>query len=112
MEHGFRAELCGYHADSTQSWKQTTIQTFFERLCDKGVLDVRKEGKTNFYSARISEDEYKKESRRRSFSMKRIRVRLAKSLLTALFGANVSHKDKKELEEIKEWLRGNLMVTL
>ena len=52
-------------ADITQrlntSWKQTTIQTFLKRLCDKGVLDVRKEGKTNFYSARISEDEYKRE---------------------------------------------------
>ena len=72
------------------SWKQTTIQTFLKRLCDKKVLNVRKEGKTNFYSARISE-EFLNETHKGS----------VKSLLTALFGAK--EPDKKELEEIKEW---------
>lgn len=81
------------------SWKQTTIQTFLKRLCDKGVLDVRKEGKTNFYSARISEDEYKREQTEEFLN--ETHKGSVKSLLTALFGAK--EPDKKELEEIKEW---------
>lgn len=90
-------------ADITQrlntSWKQTTIQTFLKRLCDKGVLDVRKEGKTNFYSARISEDEYKREQTEEFLN--ETHKGSVESLLTALFGAK--EPDKKELEEIKEW---------
>ena len=95
------SELCC--ADITDrlntSWKQTTIQTFLKRLCDKGILNVRKEGKTNFYTPKISEEEYKREQTEEFLN--ETHKGSVKSLLTALFGAK--EPSRKELEEIKEW---------
>ena len=80
-------------------WKQTTVLTFLRRLVDKGVLSLRKEGKTNYYTPLISEDEYKREQTEEFLN--ETHKGSVKSLLTALFGAK--EPDKKELEEIKEW---------
>ncbi len=79
--------------------KQTTIQTFLKRLCDKGALNVRKEGKNNYFSARISEDEYKK-ALTEEFLNDTHHGSL-KSLFASLAG--YKQPDKEELEEIKKW---------
>lgn len=81
------------------SRKQTTIQTFLKRLCDKGALNVRKEGKTNYFTARISEDEYKKKLTEEFLN--ETHKGSLKSLFAALAGSK--QPDKEELEEIKKW---------
>lgn len=81
------------------TWKPTTIMTFLKRLSDKGVLCVRKEGKTNFYSANITEDEYK-QNKTESF-LQEFHNGSVTSLLTALVKGK--QPDNEELEEIKKW---------
>ncbi|MBP3360490.1 MAG: BlaI/MecI/CopY family transcriptional regulator [Clostridia bacterium] len=90
------AELADILKDT---WKPTTIMTFLKRLCDKGILDARKEGKTNFYSANITEDEYK-QSTTESF-LREFHNGSVTSLLTALVKGK--QPDSKELAEIKKW---------
>lgn len=84
------------------TWKPTTIMTFLKRLCDKGILEVRKEGKTNFYSANITEEEYK-QSTTESF-LQEFHNGSVTSLLTALVKGK--QPDSEELEEIKKWFNG------
>lgn len=81
------------------TWKPTTIMTFLKRLCNKGVLDARKKGKTNFYSANITEDEYK-QSTTESFLQE-----FHNGSVTSLLAALVKGKqpDSEELAEIKKW---------
>ncbi|HEY4544526.1 MAG TPA: BlaI/MecI/CopY family transcriptional regulator, partial [Tissierellaceae bacterium] len=45
--------------DKNNEWKHTTVLTLANRLVDKNVLKVRKEKRNNYYSARLSKDEYK-----------------------------------------------------
>lgn len=81
------------------TWKPTTIMTFLKRLCNKGVLKARKEGKANFYSAGITEDEYKQKTTE-SFLQE-----FHNGSMTSLLASLTSGKqlDGKELEEIKKW---------
>ncbi len=81
------------------SRKQTTIQTFLKRLCDKGALKVRKEGKTNYFTANITEEEYKKELTEEFLN--ETHNGSLKSLFAALAGSK--QPDKAEIEEIKKW---------
>lgn len=81
------------------TWKPTTIMTFLKRLCDKGVLKARREGKTNFYSANITEDEYK-QSKTENFLQE-----FHNGSITSLLAALVKGKqpNSKEVEEIRKW---------
>lgn len=90
------AEIIGILKDT---WKPTTIMTFLKRLCDKGILEARKEGKTNFYSANITEDEYK------SKTTENFLQEFHNGSVTSLLAALVKGKqpNSKELEEIKQW---------
>ena len=45
-------------------WAQKTVNTFFTRLVEKGVLRVQRVGKANRYSARVSRDVCVKEESR------------------------------------------------
>lgn len=81
------------------TWKPTTIMTFLKRLCDKGILVAIKKGKTNFYSASITEDEYKQNTTE-SF-LQEFHNGSVTSLLTALVKGK--QPDSEELEEIKKW---------
>ena len=90
------AELIALLKDT---WKPTTIMTFLKRLCDKGILDARKECKTNFYRAKITEDEYKRKTTENFLQQ------FHNGSVTSLLAALVKGKqpDSKELEEIKKW---------
>ncbi len=81
------------------TWKPTTVMTFLKRLCDKGVLDVRKEGKTNFYSTKITEDEYKQGQTEEFLN------EMHKGSVTSLLASLTRGKqpDSAELAEIKKW---------
>ncbi|MDO5397799.1 MAG: BlaI/MecI/CopY family transcriptional regulator [bacterium] len=80
-------------------WKLTTVLTFLNRLVAKGALSRRKEGKTNYYSAAISEKEYKTQQTK-SF-VKEVHSGSVKNLLAALYGNE--RPSSKEIEELKEW---------
>ncbi|MGM9935964.1 MAG: BlaI/MecI/CopY family transcriptional regulator [Candidatus Ornithomonoglobus sp.] len=82
-----------------EQWKPTTVQTFLKRLTDKEALRVRKEGKTNYYTAAISEDEYKREQTEEFLN--EMHKGSVKSLLTSLLGGR--NVDKKEAEELRSW---------
>lgn len=84
--------------DKGRDWKGQTIATFLSRLVDKGVLLVKREGRTNIYIPRLSLKEYKKKE--------------AQGLLDTLYQGSVKNflatlYDKKipsdELHELKEW---------
>ena len=43
-----------------KGWKKTTIATFLTRLVEKGALSADKQGKLYYYTALITEKEYRK----------------------------------------------------
>ena len=82
-----------------EQWKPTTVQTFLKRLTDKKALTVRKEGKTNFYTAAITEEDYKREQT--EDFLKDMHKGSVKSLFASLMGGK--SVDKEELTELREW---------
>lgn len=80
-------------------WKPTTILTFLKRLADKGVLNVRRKGKVSYYSAAITENEYK-QAQTEEF-INEIHDGSLNSLLSALCTGDKI--DKNELDSIKKW---------
>ena len=80
-------------------WRPTTISTFLKRLSDKGVLNTRKEGKTGYYSAAITEEDYKREQTREF--MEEIHSGSVGSLFAAL--CDSKELDKAKLDELKQW---------
>lgn len=47
-------------AVEAQNWKKTTIATFLTRLCEKGAISAKKQGKLYYYTAVLSIEEYRK----------------------------------------------------
>lgn len=43
-----------------KKWAYNTVGTFVQRLCQKGFLQSKREGKTNSYKAIISKERYKR----------------------------------------------------
>ncbi len=80
-------------------WKPTTISTFLKRLSDKGILSIRRDGKTGYYSAAISEKAYKAEQTKEFVN--EIHSGSMSSLLTAL--CDSKDIDKQKLNELKHW---------
>jgi predicted transcriptional regulator len=81
-----------------RDWKGQTISTFLSRLVDKGVLLVKREGRSNIYIPRLSFKEYKKKE--------------AQSLLDTLYQGSVKNFlvtlydesiPSDELNELKKW---------
>lgn len=79
--------------------KKTTVLTFLKRLTDKKAIRTRKEGKTNYYEALISEDEYKK-AQTEEF-LREMHSGSLSSFFAALYGD--SHPDKEDMDELREW---------
>lgn len=83
-----------------KQWKITTVLTFLSRLVEKGILSSVKKGKTNFYSANISPEDYSK------YEAKSILDESyngsIKSFMKALYhGEGIT---KNDLNELKKWL--------
>lgn len=77
----------------------TTILTLLTRLCEKGFLDVKKEGRTNLYIPLISERDYLA-SASRSFLDRLFNGSVA-NFATALCDSGIK---KEELEELRKLL--------
>lgn len=81
------------------SWKLTTVLTFASRLVKKGILNIKKVGKTNYYTPAMSEQEYK-EVQSRSF-LEEMHSGSIKNFIATLY--NGKSVNKEELKELKEW---------
>ena len=82
-------------------WKHTTILTLAKRLVDKNVLKVRKEKRVNYYSPKISKDEYK--SYQANGLIEDMYDGSIKSLVASLY--DNKRIDEKDLIELKDWIR-------
>jgi len=82
-------------------WKHTTILTLAKRLVDKNVLNVRKEKRVNYYSPKISKDEYK--SYQANGLIKEMYDGSVKSLVASLY--NNKKIDEEDLNQLKDWIR-------
>lgn len=82
-------------------WKHTTILTLAKRLVDKNVLRVRKEGRANYYSPKISKDEYK--SYQANGFIEEMYNGSIKSLVASLYDNRKI--DEEDLNELKDWIR-------
>lgn len=82
-------------------WKHTTILTLAKRLVDKNVLNVRKEKRVNYYSPKISKDEYK--SYQANGFIGDMYDGSIKSLVASLY--DNKRINEKDLKELKDWIR-------
>ncbi len=82
-------------------WKPTTILTLAKRLVDKNVLKVRKKKRVNYYSPKISKDEYK--SYQANGFIEDMYDGSIKSLVVSLY--DNKRIDEKDLKELKDWIR-------
>lgn len=85
-----------------KDWKRTTLLKLLERLCARGFLCCKKNGKINLYTPLITKKEYV-ERESRSFLEKMHKGSIT-SLVASLYdGKSISKEDLEELEKmIKE----------
>jgi len=88
--------------EKNKSWKLTTVLTLAKRLVDKNVLQVRKEKRVNYYSPKITKEEYK--SYQASGLIQEMFNGSIKSMVASLY--DNKKIDNKDLEELKDWIRG------
>ncbi len=80
-------------------WKPTTVLTFLSRLVEKGLLFARKEGKTNYYTAAVTEEEYRGLETREF--VREVHHGSLRSLIASMYESEgISDEDLKEL---KSW---------
>lgn len=84
---------------SGKEWKINTILTFLARLTEKGILSAERKGRSNQYTALISEEEYK-HYETLSF-LNTVHGGSVKNFMAALFdGDELSRED---ISELREW---------
>ena len=83
-----------------RKWAYNTVGTFMNRLCAKGFLESKKEGKTNLYRALISRSEYKNELTREFLD--EIHHGSKRSLFAALYGGKLSDEKIDELMDMRD----------
>ena len=86
--------------DSKQ-WKLTTIITLANRLVEKNVLKVRKEGRVNYYYPNVTKDEYK--SYQATDFIDNMYSGSVKSLVASLY--DNKKIDEKDIDELRDWIR-------
>ena len=86
-----------------RGWKKTTIATFLTRLTEKGALLSEKQGKLYYYTAVITEKEYKRSQVRNL--IKTLYNGSAREFALSFFDEKLlSDKDVEELRAIfDEW---------
>ncbi len=83
---------------SSRNWKLASLMTVLARMAEKGAVYCDRTTRTNYYSALISEEEYKL-TEGTSF-LEKLFHRSAKELVAALYqGRRMSAEDIQELRE-------------
>jgi len=91
-------EICERLPDS-HDWHPKTVGTFLTRLVEKGVLDVRREGKVNFYTPCRSREECVRDESE-SFLKRVFRGASAPLLAHFVEEAELSPQEILELEQL------------
>ncbi len=82
-------------------WKTTTVNTFLSRLVKRGLLSIeRREGRTVFYKARVTESAYNEEILRQN--VQELDLNSVKNLIAALYQKN--DLSASNITELKLWL--------
>ena len=84
---------------SGKEWKINTILTFLARLTEKGILSAERKGRSNQYTALISEEEYK-HYETLSF-LNTVHGGSVKNFMAALF--DVDELSREDISELREW---------
>lgn len=85
---------------SENSWKLTTILTLAKRLVDKDILQVQRIGKINYFSPKMTQEEYK--NLQADVFLKDLYGGSVKSFMAALYDNNKI--SNQEIAELKKWL--------
>ena len=93
-----RADITG--ALAGHGWSANTINTYLARLCEKGFLKSRREGRNNLYTPLVSRDSYLETEGRN------VLRRLYGGSLGCFLAALTSEKplDQREIDELKQFL--------
>lgn len=104
MEPPVTASEVQQQANTIKSWKYTTVATFMQNLCQKGILRVVKKGHTNLYYPQITEDEYL-QIETKAF-LERVHHGSVKSFMSALCGRESNLLlDDATIMELKEMIK-------
>lgn len=91
-------------AGDVKAWKHTTIATFLQNLCQKGVLRVVKKGNTNLYYPQVTKADYV-HFETITF-LQTVHHGSLKSFMSALLGSNdVCSLEPAQIDELKEMLK-------
>jgi predicted transcriptional regulator len=84
-------------------WKLSTLMTILARLAEKGFIHCDRSTRTNYYTARISEKDYKAKEGK-SF-LEKLYGNSLRNFVTSLYDSDaISDRDVSELREmIDEW---------
>lgn len=86
--------------NTAREWKATSVLTFLSRLCDRGFLSCRKEGRQNYYTPLVSRESYlQRESR--SF-VQRLCGGSVKNLVASLSDAGAL--TEQDIDELRAFL--------
>ncbi|MCD8181141.1 MAG: BlaI/MecI/CopY family transcriptional regulator [Firmicutes bacterium] len=80
-------------------WSGATVRTFLKRLTAKGILKMRREGKTNYYTPTMNRGEYRRICTEDFIND--MHSGSVKNMLAALYGGEKPSAD--EIKEIKDW---------
>lgn len=83
------------------SWKTTTVMTLVARLIEKKVLNVNKIGKLNYYSAKVTEEEYK--AVQTDVFLDDMHNGSIRSFIATLY--NSRKISKKDIADLKNWIK-------
>lgn len=87
-----------------RGWGLPTLSTVLTRLVNKGFLACTKEGRNNFYTALISEEEYR--SNESKTLLEKLYGNSISSLVSSLFSSEaIDEKDIAELQQALDSLR-------
>ncbi len=79
-------------------WAANTVNTYLSRLADKGFVSVRREGKSNLYTALVTQEEYQ------SFDSRVVLDRLYGSPRNFVAALAQKGLRKEELDELQALL--------
>lgn len=83
------------------SWKTTTVMTLVARLVEKGILNVIKIGKLNYYSAKVTEEEYK--AIQTDVFLDDMHNGSVKSFMATLY--NNKKISQEDISDLKKWIK-------
>jgi len=94
------AELQSELKSAGKEWRINTILTFLARLTEKGILSSKRKGRSNQYTALVSEEEYK-HYETLSF-LNTVHGGSVKNFMAALFDGD--ELGREDISELRDWL--------